>query len=307
MRLNKLDLNLLVVLDALLREKHITHAAAKLHLSQSATSGALRRLRDYFEDPLLVRAGTKMDLTPLAMGLVEPVRRILQDIQTTMEVRPEFDPSQSTRSFRFMMSDYVSMVFAPELVKRIAEQAPGICIEVKNPKLFPEEELAQGLIDFIITPIEWSGEMKGCDHEVLIEDGLVAVGCEHNEILAEGLDLEGFVGSDLVMVSLADNREPLVNKVLRERYQMALRLNIVTAYFGVIPYYLMGTQRICPMHTHLAKTWAQTYPLRYVPLPFDLPGFQWDIFWHRSRQFDPGVQWMLELCKDIGKKQFQFA
>src|SRR5215207_203605 len=104
MRFNRLDLNLLVALDALLSEKSITRASRRLNLSQSATSGVLARLRDYFKDELLVPVGRNLILTPLAVSLVDPVRDVLLQIQRTIEIKPEFDPATATREFRLFAS-----------------------------------------------------------------------------------------------------------------------------------------------------------------------------------------------------------
>src|ERR1700751_3769342 len=109
-----LDLNLLVAMDALFAEMNVSRAAERLHLSQSATSGALARLREAFHDPLLVQVGRKMTLTPLAEGLIEPVRDFLLQAETILNNNPAFDPAASTRRFRLMMSDYVQTVLMTE-------------------------------------------------------------------------------------------------------------------------------------------------------------------------------------------------
>ena len=98
MRFNRLDLNLLVALDVLLAEKSITRAARRLNLSQSATSGVLARLREYFKDELLVQVGRTLILTPLAISLADPVRKVLLQIQATIEIKPQFEPSTAANN-----------------------------------------------------------------------------------------------------------------------------------------------------------------------------------------------------------------
>src|SRR5215468_4155230 len=110
MHFHQLDLNLLVALDALLVERNITEAGKRVHLTQSAMSGALARLRQYFGDELLVQVGRKMVPTPLGESLIEPVREILIKVKTTIETRPGFDPAASTRRFSLMMSDFCATV-----------------------------------------------------------------------------------------------------------------------------------------------------------------------------------------------------
>ena len=113
MRFNKLDLNLLVVLNALLTECNISRAAEKIYLSQSATSSALARLRDYFDDELLVSSGRQLVLTPRAKELVEPVREVLMRIDSTIATQPQFDPATETRTFTILVSDYTMAVLVP--------------------------------------------------------------------------------------------------------------------------------------------------------------------------------------------------
>ena len=116
MRFNKLDLNLLVALDAMLAERSISRAAERLHLSQSAMSNALGRLRDYFDDELLVQVGRKLELTPRAETLKESVRDVLVRVDSAILAQPRFDPAHSDRCFRLIVSDYTSMVLMPHLL-----------------------------------------------------------------------------------------------------------------------------------------------------------------------------------------------
>ena len=118
-----LELNLLVALDALFAERSVSRAGERLHLSQSATSGALARLREAFHDPLLVPIGRIMALTPLAETLVEPVREFLLQAEFILHSSPVFEPGQSKRRFRVMMSDYVETVMRTEAFPRIQKAA----------------------------------------------------------------------------------------------------------------------------------------------------------------------------------------
>ena len=120
MRLDRFDLNLLVVLDALLEERNVTKASERLHIGQSAASGALGRLRDYFGDELLVPVGRKLTLTPLAQSLVEPVRDTLLRARATIARKPGFDPATAERRFSICASDYVTTVLLAAVVCRLA-------------------------------------------------------------------------------------------------------------------------------------------------------------------------------------------
>ena len=133
MRFNHLDLNLLVALDVLLEEQNITRAAVRLHMTQSALSGILRRLRTYFEDDLLVQVGRTMAPTLLGKDLQTPVREVLLRIQTSIAARPVFDVAQSKRHFRIMASDYLINVLFAEVIRRVNVEAPNVTFELSAP------------------------------------------------------------------------------------------------------------------------------------------------------------------------------
>src|SRR5580658_4117480 len=119
MRYNKLDLNLLVALRAILRERNVTKAGQSVHITQSAMSGILGRLRDFFDDPLIVPVGRKMELTPLAQSLLDPVSDLLLRIDATITARPEFVPATTRRHFSLVASDYVISVLLIDLIQRV--------------------------------------------------------------------------------------------------------------------------------------------------------------------------------------------
>src|SRR5215831_8656175 len=129
MNVHDLDLNLLRVFDAVLREKSVTAAAAGLRLTQPAVSNALARLRALFEDPLFVRSSAGMDATPFARELSEPVRQALALLDSALAHGPGFDPATSTRAFRFYMSDLGQIEFLPPLIERVEQSAPGVRLE----------------------------------------------------------------------------------------------------------------------------------------------------------------------------------
>jgi LysR family transcriptional regulator, nod-box dependent transcriptional activator len=132
MELHLFDLNLLVALDALLTERNVTRAGNRLNLSQSAMSGALARLRHYFHDELLVPVGRQMALTPVAEGLVEPVRDILVRIRGTLGSKPQFDPLTATRHLSLAVSDYVVDILMADVLRRARHEAPHMTFELRG-------------------------------------------------------------------------------------------------------------------------------------------------------------------------------
>jgi LysR family nod box-dependent transcriptional activator len=124
MRFNRLDLNLLLALDALLEEQNITRAAARVSVSQSAMSGMLARLREFFEDDLLAAVGRNMELTVLGRQLVGPVRDLILHVHATVGMRVSFDPARETRCMKIMVSDYATEVFLNKVVARVCATPP---------------------------------------------------------------------------------------------------------------------------------------------------------------------------------------
>src|SRR5688572_23957182 len=131
MQLNRFDLNLLIALDALLREKNVTRAAERVFVSQPAMSAALHKLREYFNDPLLVRVGREMDLTPRAISLVEPVREALLRIQVMLGTQPTFDPMTARRDFTVIMSEEAVPGVLPALLRTLSIEAPQLDLHIE--------------------------------------------------------------------------------------------------------------------------------------------------------------------------------
>lgn len=127
--LRRIDLNLLVILDALLSEQHVTRAAERLHLSQPAVSHALARLRDLLGDALLVRQGSSLVPTARALELAMPLAEALAQVQALLEPN-RFDPASAKRTFRVAMSDYSAAIFLPGLVRTLRREAPGIDLQI---------------------------------------------------------------------------------------------------------------------------------------------------------------------------------
>src|SRR5579872_1149153 len=132
MQLNRFDLNLLIALDALLHEKNVTRAAERVFVSQPAMSAALQKLRDYFNDPLLVRVGRDMELTPRGLSLVEPVREALLRIQATLGTQPTFDPATVKRTFTVIVTDEAAGGVVPAVLRRVAREAPGVQCHIEQ-------------------------------------------------------------------------------------------------------------------------------------------------------------------------------
>jgi len=151
MQLNRFDLNLLIALDALLHEKNVTRAAERVFLSQPAMSASLQKLRDYFQDALLVRVGREMELTPRALSLVQPVREALLKVQATLGTQPTFDPATVRRTYTVIATDEAIPELVPRVLGRLAREAPQIQCHVEQVSQTSLTRLSYGDADLCLS------------------------------------------------------------------------------------------------------------------------------------------------------------
>lgn len=296
MNFNRLDLNLLVALDALLTEKNITRASERMHLSQSAMSGALARLREYFKDELLVQVGRRMVATPLGESLATPVREILLKVETTVQTRPEFDPATSDRHFRLLMSDYASTVLMTPALSRLQRLAPRLTFELLPYSEWQWESLERGEVDFLIMPTQYL--RSGHPAEIVFEDSYTCVAWSENELVGPTLTLDEYLRLGHVVVRFGQQRVPAHDEWFFNRFGHARRIEIVTTSFNSIPQLVVGTTRIATIHKRLAGFYAQYLPLKLVAPPIEIPVLSEAIVWHRYRDLDPGNIWLRQMLKD---------
>jgi LysR family transcriptional regulator, nod-box dependent transcriptional activator len=293
MNLNRLDLNLLVALDALLTERSITHAGERLHLSPSATSGALARLRDYFDDELLTQIGRRMVPTPLGESLQGAVRDCLLHIQQTVEIRPQFNPATSTRNFTIMMSDFAATVLMPGVLRQLQTEAPGVTFELLANDNEPWEALNRGEIDFLVLPRRFVRP----DHpsQVLFEEEYVCVCWAGNSAVGDTLSLEQFLQLGHVVSRPGKQRPPTIDAWFFERFGHSRRIEVVATTFTGVPHLLVGTNRLSVMHKRLAVLFCEPLSLRILPVPIEMPRLVEMMQWHKYRDRDPGRIWMTQV------------
>jgi DNA-binding transcriptional LysR family regulator len=292
-----LDLNLLVALDALFAEKNVSRAGERLHLSQSATSGALARLREAFHDPLLVQVGRTMTLTPLAEGLVEPVREFLLHAEAIVNNSPHFDPAHSTRRFRLLMSDYVETVVMTEALPRLQELAPGVTMEFMPNIEGGTQALERGEIDLTITPSRYLSPAH--PSERLFEDEFTCLAWSGNTKVGRQISLETYLSLGHVVVRFGKQHQlPSFDEWFVEHFAHKRRIEVVTTAFNMVPQLLIGTTRIATLHRRLAVFHQRYLPLKFVAPPLEIPRLEECMQWHRSRDRDPGTVWVRSVLKE---------
>lgn len=290
MRFQQLDLNLLVALDVLLEEQNITRAAERLHMTQSATSGVLGRLRAYFEDDLLVQVGRKMQPTPYAKQLELPVRGVLLTIQSSITAKPVFDPMTSRRHFRLITSDYLISTLFANVIQAVTKQAPHISFEMISPGDTYHELLSRGEVDLMICPEQYLAE--GYPSERIFEEEHVCVIWEGNTQIGEKLSMEQYLEAGHVATGFGRHRRMSIEEWFMSQYGCSRRIEVVTNNFTTLPQLVIGTQRIATMHRRLAYQFAALLPLRILPPPVKLPTITECMTWHRSMDGDLMHRWL---------------
>ncbi|ADZ89727.1 LysR family transcriptional regulator [Marinomonas mediterranea] len=294
MRFHHLDLNLLVALDAILTEKNVTRAADKLCISQSAASGLLARLREFFDDDLLLQSGRQMVATPFALTLEEPVKRVLLDIQTNIVSGKSFSPEESNRHFRFMASDYVTTVFLADVFHKLSSLAPNMTFDVLQTTNHYDEALTRGEIDFLIQPNAYMNEHH--PHELLFDDQYVCVVCENNTKVGNSISIEKYLELGHVVINLGENRAPSFEESFAQKFGKERHIEVSTSNFNTLPHLLIGTNRIAVMQSRLAHLYLPTLPIKILDTPESIPALTEHIQWNKVMDNDPAHRWLREVC-----------
>jgi DNA-binding transcriptional LysR family regulator len=291
MRLDRFDLNLLVVLDALLDERNVTRASERLHVGQSAASGALARLREYFDDELLVPVGRRLELTPLAQSLVEPVRDTLLRARATLALKPGFDPPSAQRRFAVCASDYVITVMLARAVQLVAAQAPGLALDLRSPPRDVLESFERGGIDLLVMPEQYASRLSHPQQPLFGDSQECMVWSEHASVRTQ-LTMDEYMDLGHVAVRFGDERSMAFEEWFLPRTGRQRRIECSVDNFASLPQLVVGTQRIATLHRRMAHHFAQHHALRVVEAPFEMPALTEVMVWPRHLQNDPAHGWL---------------
>ena len=297
MNLRSIDLNLLVVLRALVEECSVSRAGQRIGLSQSATSHALGRLRLLLQDELLVRAPTGMEPTPRALRLAGQVRSILEDIEATFA--PErFDPATEARSFDVMVETYETIVILADLVDRVSREAPNVDLVIRSASnAVIADEIDKGQADIAIGAFAGLGErFMNCR---LLSDRHVCVMRPDHPLAKAPLTLAGFLQAPHLLVSMSGGVEDLVDATLAasgHRRRVALRLpNGLAAAVA-----LSRSDMIAVVTEGAARMFATAAPLAIVEPPLEFPPSTFRLIWHRRLNDSAAHGWLRRTLVSIG-------
>jgi DNA-binding transcriptional LysR family regulator len=293
-RLAELNLNLLLVLDALLRERGVTRAGARVGLSQPAASAALAQLRRFFNDQLLVRSRRGYELTPLALGLAQPVSEIIAMIERTVAGGEVFDPSRAEREFSIAVSDYVLMILVPALLPAVARAAPRVrlrIIPLESARGHPLERLA----DVLVVPESFAT----AEQEELFRDRWVFAAARGHPEVGARLDLK------------------LLRRLPQVRYSIGSVVSAAQAHLDAIGlgrpaevsvgsyvaalFLLRGTRLITLTPQRLARRLQSAAGVRIVRPPFRIPDLVECMVWPPVFNRDAGHMWLREMIRAVAR------
>ena len=284
-----IDLNLLVVLDALLQERSVTRAAERLGTTQSTLSTALGRLRKVLGDPILVRAPGGMTPTPRALALEGPLRESLAGLNRILQAPQTFDPLHTTRTFTIAATDYTQFVVIGPLLRRLQQEAPRLRLEVAPLEgHFPWEKLAEGEVDLVLAGATRAPE--GLQSRALFRDEAVCVVRKDHPALTAPFSLASYLALSHVEVHSVGGitlAEQALARLDKQRH-----LSLIVPQFMVAPFLVLQTELCFTLARRLAEPLAAWMPLEMLPLPFETPPIAVRAYWHRRAQDDPAHRWL---------------
>ncbi|MDX2270836.1 MAG: LysR family transcriptional regulator [Cyanobacteriota bacterium] len=294
-----IDLNLLVVFDALITEQNVTRAGERVGLSQPATSNALGRLRRLMRDDLFIRTTAGLRPTPTAIALHQQLRPALQQIQAALLEQPIFDPANSDRVFAIGMSDYVEFTLLPCLMQTLQTCAPQVSVQIRSgdrQKLLAlldsgEIDLACGLFP---EKIAWHQE------QLLFQESYVCVCRRQHPIIGTSLSLEEYLTVSHLLVSVKEDRIGRVDMLLAEQ-NLKRRIALSIPHFLSVPFILAETDLVATLARRVAVTFANYQSLKLLPLPLPIADFSVFMRWHRMTETSPAYQWLRSIVLEASR------
>jgi DNA-binding transcriptional LysR family regulator len=300
----QLDLNLLYVLVALEKERSVSAAALRLQKSQPAVSGALAKLRIFFNDPLFVRSGNTMQPTPRATTLIAAARQVLQKVGTDIVSTPTFDPEATQQAISIALSDVGEVVFLPAILKDLRRLAPNALVRsVSLPAALVAEGLESGAIDLAIG---YFPDLKKSNffQQVLFSDTFASLVRLDHPVTARKLTLKQYLQLEHAVVRAESRTEEVIERHLARR-KLRRKIVLSTPHFASAPIIVAQSDLIVTIPEPLARYFAQVSAnVRTVGLPFDPPRIQLKQFWHRKFHHDQRNAWLRSrVCALFQKRQ----
>jgi DNA-binding transcriptional LysR family regulator len=298
--IRSVDLNLLVIFDAMARLRSVNRAAEAVGLSQPATSAALARLRAVFDDALFVRAGTQMEPTPRALQLAPAVHRVVQAIESEILQQAEFDPARAERSFTILTPDIGEVAFIPGVLRRLRQEAPQVRLHaVAKPRRAAAEALESGEADLAVGFFP-DLQKAGYFQQGLFKTSYACIACARNAQVGARLTLRQYLAARHVVVR-PDGREHTLDRFLEDKgWQRHVTLEL--SHFMSLLALLPGSDLVATVPEDIATVVGRHVPLKRIELPFRPPQIQVQQYWHRRMQNDGANRWLRGLFYEVNRR-----
>lgn len=296
--LSRLDLNLLVALDALLTERSVTRAADRLHLSQPALSASLSRLRTHFGDQILARRGNSYELTPFALRLADHTTTALDAARRVFESQATWDPAESEREFSIYGSDYGFSTIGRVVSELAAQRAPGVHFRfmLHNPVVVEDAATRLRSADAMVIPHGFLVDLPFAD---LWRDEWMAIVSDGNTRVGDSATMDDLAALPWV---LNYQSRSAFTSAERQIQQLGIEPNVdvVVESFVAMPQFIAGTERIGLIQRALGQSAVRTAGVREVALPFEPTPLLNAVWWHPVHSRDPEHAWMRDLFVEAG-------
>ena len=309
MNISKIDLNLLVYLDVLLRERNVTRAAEELGISQPAMSNSLRRLRALFNDPVLVRTSDGMTPTERALELQPLVRNVLAAAELAVLPKTVFDPSESERIFRIMASDYTEATLLPKLLQRLSAEAPAVRLDIMTPSDVSFHDVERGKVDLVINRFE---SLPQSFHQIHLWDDSFSCVLRADNPIIKNWNLDAYLQAKHVWVSKtgmgvgvgmsSDDVQRLgwVDEALA-KIDTKRVITLFTRHYQAALLLAEHNDLIVTIPTLAANSMLENTHVAILEPPFDIPRMRLKMVWSPLLQHDPGHRWMRKLIKSVSE------
>jgi DNA-binding transcriptional LysR family regulator len=307
MNISKIDLNLLVYLDVLLREKNVTRAANQLGITQPAMSNGLKRLRDLLNDPILVRTSDGMVPTERAKELAPVVRGILLTLEETLQPNKDFEPEHSHRVFRIMASDYAASTLIPALLKRLRAQAPATSLDIMTPSDVTFHDVENGKVDMAINRFD---DLPQSFHQKTIwRDSFACLVHKQNPILAN-FNLDTYLKGQHIWVSktgfgVGVGMDPAdvqklgwVDEALA-KFGKQRNISVFTRNYHVAMHLAVETDLIATLPLRAAQLYKNDNTMQVLDPPFPIPSIELKMIWSPLLHQDASHIWLRRLIVEI--------
>jgi DNA-binding transcriptional LysR family regulator len=310
MNINRVDLNLLVYLDALLRERNVTQAANQLNLSQPAMSNSLRRLRDLFGDPLLVRTSDGMTPTERALELEPLVRDILNKVDRAVQPTADFDPGTAQRVFRIMASDYAESTLLPLVLGRLCTDAPGISLDIMTPSDVSFLDVERGKVDMVINRFD---SMPQSFHQITIWNDTFSCLLSAENPLLNDFTLENYLKARHVWVSKtgmgvgvgvnpSDVQRLGWVDVALDKLGKKREIAVFTRHYQAAMILAERNDLIVTLPTLAAQLQVDNPRLVIKTPPIDIPELELKMAWSPLLQHNPANRWLRRRIVEAGRE-----